>query len=240
MSRNLEVTNELVEESIKNPVHSLEELCEVISKRLLDKHEYADLAEVSMRSEYFLERKSPWGTGSLENYILIARATSRRTDQGINTRQQIGIEAVGMTACPCAMETVRELLKESNKTDVTNEGEGTPTITHNQRNRTSLLIEVPEKYQVEADDLIDIVESSFSSPTFELLKRQDEGELVLTAHKNPKFVEDVVRDILAKIIENYKELPDDVTVSVHSESLESIHKHNAFAERRTTLGELRE
>ncbi|UCH90278.1 MAG: GTP cyclohydrolase I FolE2 [Thermoplasmata archaeon] len=238
MSRNLEVTNEIVEESIKNPVDSLEELCEEISKGLLDKHEYANFAEVKMRSEYFLERKSPRGTDSLENYILIARAMSSRTDKNIETRKQIGVEAIGMTACPCAMETVRELIKNENGID-TPEMNKIPFISHNQRNRTSLIIEVPEKYQVEADDLIEIVESSFSSPTYELLKRQDEGELVLNAHKNPKFVEDVVRDILAKIIEKYQDLPDDVQVSVLSESLESIHKHNAFAERVTSLGELR-
>ena len=59
------------------------------------------------------------------------------------------------------------------------------------------------------------------------------------AHLNPKFVEDVVRDILAKILKSYTDLPDEVIVTVRSESEESIHKHNAFAERVTTLGELR-
>jgi GTP cyclohydrolase-4 len=239
MSRNLEVINELVEESIKNPVHSLEELCEVISKRLLDKHEYANYAEVSMRSEYFLGRSSPRGIDSMENYLLIARSTSSRTDNKVVTRKQIGIEAMGMTACPCAMETVREIIKNSDDTKDINGLDKLPFITHNQRNRTSLLIEVPEAFQVEADDLIEIVESSFSSPTFELLKRQDEAQLVMNAHQNPKFVEDVVRDILASIIVKYKDLPDDVMVSANSESLESIHKHNAFAERVTSLGELR-
>jgi GTP cyclohydrolase-4 len=238
MSRNLEVINEVVEESIKNPVDSLEELCEEISKLLLDKHEYATYSDVRMHSEYFLERSSPCGTGSLENYQLIARSMSYRNTEGIETRKEIGVEAVGMTACPCAMETVRELVKVSNNMD-SDDLDKLPIITHNQRNRTCLSIEVPEEYQIEADDLIDIVESSFSSPTFELLKRQDEGELVLNAHKNPKFVEDVVRDILGKVIKKYDELPDDVCVSVNSESLESIHKHNAFAERVTSLKELR-
>jgi GTP cyclohydrolase-4 len=238
MSRNLEVINEIVAESIKNPVHSLEDLCEVISKRLLDRHEYANFAEVTMRSDYFLERSSLRGTRSLENYLLIARAVSSRTDDNLETRKQIGIEAVGMTACPCAMETVREMIKTSNNVD-NDKMNDVPFITHNQRNRTRLIIEVPAEYQVEADDLIDIVEASFSSPTFELLKRQDEGQMVLNAHNNPKFVEDVVRDILAKIIEKYENLPDDVQVSTLSESLESIHKHNAFAERVTSMGELR-
>jgi GTP cyclohydrolase-4 len=238
MSRNLEVINEIVDESIKNPIHSLEELCEEISRKLLDKHDYADFAEVRMRSDYFLERNSPTGTITMESYTIMARSQSYRTDVGIDTRKQIGVEAVGMTACPCAMETCRELLKKDEEGGITVDPK-IPMISHNQRNRTSLFLEVPGEYTVEADDLIEIVESSFSSPTFELLKRQDEGQMVLDAHKNPKFVEDVVRDILAQVIENYKELPEDVLVSVNSESMESIHKHNAYAERITTMGELR-
>lgn len=238
MSRNLEVINEIVEEGIKKPVHSLEELCENISKRLLDKHGYANFSEVKMSSEYFLERSSPKGNNSMENYLLTAIAKSYRTRESIVTRKKIGVEAIGMTACPCAMETVRELLRNcDNPVEL---DDGVPVLSHNQRNRSSLFIEVPESAQVEADDLVDIVESSFSSPTYELLKRDDEGRVVLDAHRNPKFVEDVVRDILAKVLDKYRELPDDVVVSVTSESLESIHKHNAFAERITTLGELRE
>ena len=97
----------------------------------------------------------------------------------------------------------------------------------------------PDLPSFEVHDLIQIVEDSFSSPTYEILKRKDEGTIVYNAHENPKFVEDVVRDILKKILKKYPELPDDVTVTVRSESEESIHKHNAFAERVTSLGELR-
>ncbi|MCK5458920.1 MAG: GTP cyclohydrolase I FolE2, partial [Thermoplasmatales archaeon] len=63
--------------------------------------------------------------------------------------------------------------------------------------------------------------------------------LVLKAHEKPKFVEDVVRDMLSAVLNKYKGLPNDVIVIARSESEESIHKHNAFAERVTTLGELR-
>ena len=92
---------------------------------------------------------------------------------------------------------------------------------------------------VDADDMITIVENAFSSPTYSILKRREEAELVLKAHAKPKFVEDVVRDILSAVLKTYKSLPDDVMVIVRSESEESIHKHNAFAERITTIGELR-
>ena len=135
-----------------------------------------------------------------------------------------------MTACPCAMEVIRTIGNYKNEI----------SPTHNQRNITTLMIEVPgDDKSVDANDLITIAENSFSSPTFGILKRHEEGLLVYNAHKNPKFVEDVVRDILSYILKKYKDLPDDVIVIVRSESEESIHKHNAFAERVTTLGELR-
>jgi len=136
-----------------------------------------------------------------------------------------------MTACPCAREVIKTIGKYDSK-DI--------PPTHNQRNITTLMIEVPgDSKEVDANDLIDIAEKSFSSPTYGILKRKEEGKLVYNAHKNPKFVEDVVRDALSLILEKYSSLPDDVLVVVRSESEESIHKHNAFAERVTTLGELK-
>ena len=115
-----------------------------------------------------------------------------------------------------------------------------PAPTHNQRNIGTLMIEVPhDAHSVDADDLINIVEHSFSSPTYSMLKRKEEAELVLKAHNQPKFVEDVVRDMLGQVLKKYHNLPDDVIVIARSESEESIHKHNAYAERVTTLGELR-
>ncbi|MFA7162428.1 MAG: GTP cyclohydrolase, FolE2/MptA family, partial [Candidatus Methanomethylophilaceae archaeon] len=50
---------------------------------------------------------------------------------------------------------------------------------------------------------------------------------------------DVVRDVLKLLVDNCTDLPDNVGVTVRSESEESIHKHNAFAERKATLGDLR-
>ena len=152
-----------------------------------------------------------------------------KKDGGV--KKLIGVKVIGMTTCPCAKEVIRKIGKYNNN-DV--------PPTHNQRNITTLMIEVPsEDKSVDANDLIDITEKSFSSPTYGILKRDEEGEIVFNAHKNPKFVEDVVRDILRLILKKYSNLPDDVLVIVRSESEESIHKHNAFAERITSLAELR-
>jgi GTP cyclohydrolase-4 len=234
LSRNLEVVNEVVDESVRNPASSIEKLAARISRKLLERHGYANHSETLITADYFLEKTSPKGKKSLENYKLMSKANADRNDGDVRIRKTVGVEVIGMTACPCAMETIREMIKEENSKEAS-----TPSITHNQRNKTRLMMDSPEGYDIEADDLIGIVEGSISSPTFEILKRDDEAELTMRAHRNPRFVEDVVREILSSILQNYENMPDDVMVSVRSESEESIHKHNAMAERITTLGDLR-
>jgi len=233
MSRNIEVISEIVEESISRPCTGIENLASRIVRKVKERHEYARYAEVHLKADYFLERKTPLGRKTVERYKLLGSA---RMDEN-SVKKMVGVEVVGMTACPCAMETVRAILRERFDDEII---EKIPVPTHNQRNIATVMIEVPEGYDVEANDLVDIIEESMSTPTYEILKRRDEGEVVMKAHENPKFVEDVVREILHRILEKYSYLPDDVIVVVRSESEESIHKHNAFAERVTTLGELRE
>jgi len=237
LSRHLEVIGEIVDASVRAPVPSLEGLAETIAEALLKRHETATHSEVWARADYFLERTTPWGRASLEPYRLVAKATAER-GKPIRTHRAIGVEVVGMTACPCAMETIRDELAAKG---ASTKGlpDGFPIITHNQRNRTTVILDVPEDSAVEADELIDLVESSMSSPTYELLKRPEEARLVESAHRKPRFVEDVVREVLARILKRYPDLPDTALVSVKSESEESIHKHNAFAERTTTLADLR-
>ena len=228
MSRNIELVSKIIDINLQEPVSDLESFCAKIAKLLLEKHDYATFSEVKAEADYFLERTYPSGDTGLEPYKLVAEA--RANNKG-ELKKLIGVRVIGMTACPCAMETVRKIGNYSRKS---------PAPTHNQRNIVTLMMEVPgNEHAVDANDLIEIVEQSFSTPTYGILKRKEEAKVVLDAHKNPKFVEDVVRDILSAILDKYKSLPDDVIVVVRSESEESIHKHNAFAERSTTLGELR-
>jgi len=230
LSRNVEVIGEVVDDSVREPVQSIEDLTSSMCESLLERHEYASHSEVQTEADYFLERKTPLGKKSLESYKIFAHAAARRGDES-GVKKRIGVEVIGMTACPCAMETIGETMDM--------EVENVPLITHNQRNKTTVDMDVPNGFEIEAEDLITIVEDSMSSPTFEILKRQDEAAVVRNAHENPKFVEDVVRGILSAILEKYADFPDDAAVRVRSESEESIHKHNAFAERVTTFGELR-
>lgn len=233
MSRNIEIIEEIVERSTTGPCTSMEELAENIVKMLIKKHNYASYAEVDLHSDYFLEKENPSGRKSQERYTLFSRAIM---DKG-NIRKMIGVRVTGITVCPCAMETVRSVLVNKYP-EYANFLEKIPVVSHNQRNNTTIMIEVPEGYSIEANDLIEIAENAMSSPTYEILKRKDEEEVVLDAHMNPKFVEDVVRDVLKQISKKYSKLPPETMVTVRSESEESIHKHNAFAERISTLGEI--
>jgi GTP cyclohydrolase-4 len=240
LSRNAEAINELVEEAVHNPAESLEDFSAKLVRSLLERHPYAEMAEVHAGADYFLERRNASGGRSLESFRLLARANAERRDGTPSVRKMVGVQVVGMTACPCAMETARELINQEHGDLALREALGkVPGLTHNQRNTATLLVEVAEGHPIEADDLISLVEDSLSAPTIGLLKRGDEGALVVAAHKNPKFVEDVVRGVLSRLIDRYGDMPDDAHLTVRSESAESIHRHNAVAERVTTMGELR-
>ncbi|HLE96862.1 MAG TPA: GTP cyclohydrolase MptA [Candidatus Thermoplasmatota archaeon] len=232
MSRNVEAVNATIDELARETTGGLEDLAARIVETLLRKHDYATVAEVEIEVDYFRERLTPANhAATLEHHELVATAVAKR---GRPVRRGIGVVVTGMTACPCAMEGTRKILRDRGAAV-----EDIPTITHNQRNHLFILLETDVPAAVEADDLLDVAEESLSAPTFELLKRGDETALVLQAHEHPRFVEDVVREALARVAKRYAHLPDDATVLVRSEAEESIHKHNAVAEECVSLGELR-
>ena len=75
------------------------------------------------------------------------------------------------------------------------------------------------------DDMIELVASAASTPGYSVEKRVAEKQVTDTAFANPKFVEDMVRDIAKKLEED-----DNITwYSVSAENFESIHNHSAYA-----------
>lgn len=76
------------------------------------------------------------------------------------------------------------------------------------------------------EDLVKIMESAASAPVYAVLKRPDEKFVTEQAFDNPKFVEDIIRD-LALAMEENKQI---TWYSIQSENFESIHNHNAFAQ----------
>jgi len=260
MSRSHEVLSDVLEElkeSVEKRRVVIEDLCACISRRLLERHEYATRSEVQMTGELILQRETPvTGLKTQEPYKIIGRAVSRRYEDGISTRKMVGAEVVGMTACPCALEMMREDCREKIARRLVDElgmdpeeadklagiivREDVHPMTHNQRGVGTLMIEVPESEMVSINDIIEIIEESMSAGTYELLKRPDELAVTKKACENPKFVEDCVREMMKKVVERFDHLPDDTVVVVRQVNKESIHKHDAFAERVTTMGELRE
>ncbi|MGH2508421.1 MAG: GTP cyclohydrolase, FolE2/MptA family, partial [Ktedonobacteraceae bacterium] len=108
---------------------------------------------------------------------------------------------------------------------------------HNQRGRATLMVGTDRN--VDASELVDIAENAMSSENYGLLKRPDELYIVNKAHANPRFVEDVAREILRALVEKYQDLPDQTFVWVRQRNEETIHKYDVEAEGWGTLGELR-
>lgn len=247
LSRNFEAIDEVLEESLTSPVCELEELCSEVARRLLDRHEYASRAEVKMKSEYIVKRTTPVNKVKCQEVVdIFAEATADRKANGsVSVKKMVGAEVVGITACPCAQEIIRDKaitkLKELNvDTKTINEFLSViPMATHNQRGRGIITIQVSNESRVSIEKIIRIIEESMSSSIYELLKRNDEALLVETAHKNPKFVEDCVRTMAKKLVQQFPDLPGDSVLTIKQINEESIHSHNALAERIATLSELK-
>ncbi len=240
LSRNAEILAEIVDETATRPVQSLEAACSQISSELLRRHAYATEASVEAYAEYFLRPGITEEKRSFENYTLLAEARAHRGGNGSTAiRRAVGAEAVGMTACPCAMETCREKLAAEYPLLADPSLASLPMISHNQRNRTRLVFELGDGDEVEVDEMIATIEAAQSSPTYAILKRGDEGQVVLDAHRHPKFVEDVLRDLLASLPTRFPRVGDAVAVRASTVSEESIHKYNVEASHRITFGELR-
>jgi GTP cyclohydrolase-4 len=240
LSRNAEILAEIVDRTALQPAESLEAACSTIARELLQRHSYATEATVEAEAEYFLRRGVSPDRQSFEDFLLRAEARAfRGSDQSIVLHRAIGAEAVGMTACPCAMETTRERLTTDFPLLADPQLKDLPMITHNQRNRSRLMFDFTGEGEVEVDEIIDAIEKAQSSPTFAILKRADEGRVVMDAHRNPKFVEDVIRDLMASLPGRFPRVPDDVVVRAHTVSEESIHKYNVEASHVATMGELR-
>ena len=94
---------------------------------------------------------------------------------------------------------------------------------HNQRSHVTLTARIREFVWIE--ELIDIVEKEASCELYGLLKRPDEKMVTERAYDNPKFVEDMVRDVAARMNEDDR---IDYYI-VESENFESIHNHSAYA-----------
>ncbi|HET89914.1 MAG TPA: GTP cyclohydrolase I FolE2 [Chloroflexi bacterium] len=239
MSRFSDVLEELVEEISLEPAPDVESLAERLARQIVQSQQAAR-SKVHIRAEFPVTKITPVSGKSVEEMsVLIGIAACRDG----HVRRAVGIEVSGLTVCPCAQDMVRSYSRELLLEDGFSADEAArildllPLASHNQRGRATLLI--GSQPPVRAEHLLHIAEASMSSETYELLKRPDEFFIVNKAHRNPRFVEDVVREMIYDVAAIYPDLPDDAFVLARQENLESIHRHNAFAERYGTLGEIR-
>jgi len=182
---------------------SIEEVAEKISENAFKRHKLDCYTEVF--SELPFERVKPNG----EKESAIARMFARFSTK--DKRKSVGVSVTGVLACPCAKEMCGGL-------------------THNQRGILKIEIDTSEN-SIELLDIVDIAQKSFSAPTFSLLKRPEEKEIVEKIHKNAKFVEDVVRKCVQLLREKYQGR----FCRVKCVSFESIHDHNVCSEWRGIL-----
>ena len=245
LSRNFEVIDEVLQQAIDGEVDEIEKLCSVVARKLLDHHEYAERTEVLMRSEFMVKRETPVSNTSCHEVVKVhARAVARRTFREPIVRKSIGAEVTGMTACPCAQNIMKEramyVLQNLgvSKSQIDQFFSEVPMATHNQRGRGFLCIETDDDQHVDLETIIKIIKESISAGIYELLKRGDESYVVLEAHKNPRFVEDCVREMAKKVLTEFDYLSGDSIITIQQTNEESIHQHDAYAERKATIAEL--
>ena len=239
MSRFPELFDEAIGAVVLGEALQVEVLAEHIARHIVDRQR-AFRAEVRITARWPMRRLTPvTGLATQEMVSLIGIAAA--TEAG--ARRVVGVEATGINACPCAQGLVRgrasERLLEAGFADGDVERilELVPLATHNQRGRGTLL--VGTAHDLDAEDLVGIVERSMSAPVFELLKRPDELFVVEHAHLQPRFVEDSVRVALKELLDGVPALADGDFVLSRQVNLETIHDHDVLAERHGTVGELR-
>ena len=242
MSRFEEIVNEAIDAVVIGEALKAETLAAHIAARVRER-QGGMRAEVTIRARYPEHKPTPVsGITTQELYTLIGTAVA--SERGI--RRLVGVEAQGMTACPCAQELVagaaRERLVEQGFTDdeIERVFDAVPVATHNQRGIGRLCIGCPEDCDAElrAETLLRIVEDSMSSEIFELMKRSDERAVVEKAHRRPRFVEDCVREMLRGVASAYPSLDQNAFVLARQENLETIHQHNVVAERYGVFSEI--
>lgn len=244
MSRFEENVAEAIEEVITTQSMRAERLAARIAELVRVKQK-GIRAEVSVKAKYGETVPAPVsGIDTQQIYTLLGTAVAAES----GTRTVTGVQAQGMTACPCAQGMVADLagarLEEHGYTeDQIDEILSTvPIATHNQRGLGTLYIGSTSEAgpDLDARDLVKVVESSMSSEIYELMKRPDELHVVEKAHSQPRFVEDCVREMIRQVTGSFPSLSGDDFVMARQENLETIHRHNVVAERFGLLDDLRD
>ena len=243
MRRNMEVIDEILEIAIQKKTLRIEDICKEAADLLLNKHTYTTRAEVSMEAEFAIREETPVTKRRTQNTaIIIAKAVS----EGEKGYEEIGAVVTGITVCPCSQEMMSGRARKKlsslglGEKEVEEFLEEVPQAGHSQRGHATLKMESKDSSKIDVIDLIEVARDSMSAKIFNLAKRPDEDYMTYHAHLNAKFVEDCVRNMAKKVVDKFEHLDDEVIVTMNQSNDESIHQHDAYAERIATMGNLRE
>ncbi len=196
MSRFLEVLNEHSCQPLTPD--DIPQVTEAIRERL-----NAAEAHFEASFTYFIEKHAPvTAAPGLMNYEVAFECTATATGQDMIMR----VAAPATSLCPCSKEI-------------------SAYGAHNQRCRIEAAVRTEDE-MIWIEDLVTRLEEAASHPVYAVLKRPDEKFVTEKAYENPKFVEDIIRDLAVL-------LDSDESISwyrITSENFESIHSHNAYAQ----------
>jgi GTP cyclohydrolase I len=177
-------------------VESFKDMLSEMSQRL-----EAGTGHIEMRFPYFVKKRAPVsGVESLMDYEVTFIGEIREDRRCMELKVVVPVTSL----CPCSKQ-------------ISDYG------AHNQRSHVTVTVR-PNCF-IWIEEIIDLVESEASCELYGLLKRPDEKHVTERAYDNPKFVEDMVRDVAARL--NVDERIE--AYVVESENFESIHNHSAYA-----------
>jgi GTP cyclohydrolase I len=179
---------------------SLKRFSEILDQ--MKKHLAAASAHIEMTFPYFIEKKAPIsGAPGLMDYTCRIMGFSNVHNE-VDLISEVNVPITSV--CHCSKE-------------ISDEG------AHNQRGEVKL--QTRFKRFIWLEDMIELVEDCASCDVYSVLKRVDEKRVTEKSFANPKFVEDIVRDVAARLIQD-----SNITwFSVSAENFESIHNHSAYA-----------
>ena len=161
-------------------------------------------AELEFKFKYFIEKTAP--VSGLKSSMCYDCSFEGILDNNKGYKFILGVKVPLTTLCPCSKEI-------------------SDYSAHNQRALASVKIRYNNDEHIWIEDLIEIIENCASCELYPLLKRVDEKYVTEKAYNNPKFVEDVLRDIVLE----FKKDERITYYEVEIESFESIHNHSAWA-----------
>ena len=176
---------------------TLSDVCKTMKSRLK-----ADEVHFELNFPYFIDKRAPvtGQPGKLDIDVTFEMA-SNGTDDFVLT-----LKVPATSLCPCSKE-------------ISSYG------AHNQRCEMTVKVRVAEGLHLWIEELFRMIEQCASTQVFSVLKRPDEKWVTERAYENPKFVEDIVRD-MAVMLNSDDRI---VWYQCYSENFESIHNHNAYA-----------